>query len=157
MEDLLVKLVRLLANLSINHEVGPIVSETKGIEQLSELLKEAFDADREELMLNTVSCLTNLSYYLPVDSNEASVGEGSLKDLVQWSTNLIYAQKDEICAHLVPVLLHQNEEAIVEAARALGNFSRSHSVRQLIARKRVDEANIPSSILFLTYLSHDSL
>ncbi len=40
------KLVRLIANLSINPEVGPVVSETEGIEQLSELLKESFNAGK---------------------------------------------------------------------------------------------------------------
>ncbi len=38
--------------------------------------------DKEELMLNTVSCLTNLSYYLPVDEKEQLDNESSLKSLV---------------------------------------------------------------------------
>jgi hypothetical protein len=33
-------------------------------------------------MLNTVSCLTNLSYYLPVDEKEELDNESSLKSLV---------------------------------------------------------------------------
>jgi hypothetical protein len=54
-EQLQVKLVRLLANLSISAEVGPLVAE---MDDVSVLLSILDGSPGEELLLNAVSALT---------------------------------------------------------------------------------------------------
>ncbi|CAM9300125.1 unnamed protein product [Ectocarpus sp. 12 AP-2014] len=48
-------------------------------------------------------------------------------------------REEVLCGHLVKVLLHPNAEAVAEAARAFGNFSRDPSCRRALTRRRADE------------------
>lgn len=61
--QLLVKVIRLIANMSISAEVGERLTARQGVGGLTHLLRHALHSDREELLLNTVSALTNLSFY----------------------------------------------------------------------------------------------
>ncbi|CAM9830636.1 unnamed protein product, partial [Ectocarpus fasciculatus] len=49
------------------------------------------------------------------------------------------AREEVLCGHLVKVLLHPNAEAVAEATRAFGNFSRDPSCRRALTRRRADE------------------
>ena len=80
-------------------------------------------------MLNTVSVLTNLSFH------------------AGGSASFCGRPATEACAALVPVLLQRNEEAVIEAARCVGNLSRDGAVRRTMAAQRVDE-------LFIVLLDH---
>jgi hypothetical protein len=124
LEELLVKLIRLLANLSISSEVGRLLVADEGVRVLPDLLLLSLRRGREELLLNTTSAVTNLSFY----------GGGD-------QTNRLFALAPPLCTHLLDVLLHPNEEAVAEAARAFGNFSRNAEVtltrRTLSRRLRV--------------------
>lgn len=117
LEELLVKLIRLLANMSISGTVGPIIARTSGCENLTTLLTDSLAHEREDLMLNVVSAITNLSYY--------NIGQG---DRSQGGPNLVLEAFRPVCDALVRVLLHENEEAVAEAARAFGNVSRDSEV-----------------------------
>ena len=70
-----------------------------------------------------VSCVTNLSYYAL---------EGRARGL--------FADLDAICVSLLAVTVHANHEAVSEAARAFGNFSRDEDARRAMRRLGVVEA-----------------
>ena len=97
----------------------------------------------EELVLNLVSAITNLSFYGPVDGDaEAPVPFSS--EAVELSSfgvaSIMYLHRERITRQLVPLLCHDNEEAAVESARAFGNFSRDPSVRALMISLRAVDA-----------------
>ena len=62
-EQLSIRLVRLAANAAITPEVGVAVATHQAVAILPEALDAALRRDCEELALNVVSCVTNLSYY----------------------------------------------------------------------------------------------
>eukprot|EP00932_Pfiesteria_piscicida_P022530 SRR837773.9281.p1 GENE.SRR837773.9281~~SRR837773.9281.p1 ORF type:complete len:295 (+),score=51.59 SRR837773.9281:99-887(+) len=81
-------------------------------------------AESEELVLSATAALTNLLFY---DSPANILFMSSSKEL--------------LCRHLQPMLLEaHNVEALVEAARAVGNLSRHADARSFIGDSRIDEA-----------------
>ncbi|KAL3657780.1 hypothetical protein V7S43_017351 [Phytophthora oleae] len=124
--EVLIKLVRVIANVAINAEVGALLNENEGLTPLLDILDVAQRVGDEELMLNAVSCITNVSYY---------------------SSNSKRGQNDEYCfiendrlaitRLLSRILLDRNEEAVVEAARAFGNLSRFQDVLVFMAELKV--------------------
>jgi len=116
-EQVLIKLVRLLANLAISPELGPIIAGANGIESLLQLLTTKTPEQNEELVLNVVGAITNLSFYNDHGGH-------------------IAANQLEFATGLVPLLLNTNEEAVVASARAFGNFSRSEEVRRMMLSRR---------------------
>ncbi|CAM9429533.1 unnamed protein product, partial [Pylaiella littoralis] len=279
LEEMLVKTVRLLANISINREVGQLVCRQPGLVALEPLVGKCLELfalfedgalpqanarvqpggrcrsrnggrhgaagpgeqvtmPGEELLLNTVSLVTNLSFYGPsANSPAASLGRASPKtsvkvevrdssDAVSCKSGTEYLASapaagppqmsflfslasrarrgvdkreelstctavmptsgsvghnscegkqargigdesgeavgtpltstpsqslppgttdaggrtcDVLCGQLVKVLLYPNAEAVAEAARAFGNFSRDPSCRAAMARRRADD------------------
>lgn len=129
--DVLVKLVRLLANMAINSDVGAMLNaQGDALAVLLRVLRVAHVADggdHEELMLNIVSCLTNLSYYCTPTNATASA-----------PTKLfIESHWLEIARQLSAILWNQNEEAVLEAARAFGNLSRFSDVLQFLGDHQI--------------------
>ena len=268
LEEMLVKTVRLLANISIHREVGQRVCRHPGLAALEPLIgtclelfglfedgalphsnpcgqqgglggtggrTKALMVPGEELLLNAVSLVTNLSFYGPeledgcrrvakagLASPGSSVHEGSSSSSAAESpasaqvatrrrqhASILFAlaskarreevedtsfgtgsgtgdnnpssegnvvgrhvstatshsccpagssssidntgaknggggrgcgrRREVLCGHLVKVLLHPNAEAVAEAARAFGNFSRDGSCRQAMHQRRADE------------------
>ncbi|CAM9270357.1 unnamed protein product, partial [Sphacelaria rigidula] len=222
LEEMLVKITRLLANISINRDVGQRVCRHSGLTTVEPLLAKCLDVfalvedgillpygkqrlqsaryrsdwnrgrvetehaeqftPGEELLLNIVSLVTNLSFYGPEPGNltaastdgvdEVSVRAGyqhsknggnsapavcaaessappsnilftlarkARRDITGTRTERPRGEQDVLCGHLVKVLLYPNVEAVAEAARAFGNFSRDHDCRQAMARRRADE------------------
>ena len=115
----LVKVIRLVANLAINEELGMMVSQDPSAMLLCRVIEAKPVADHEELVLNAVSAITNLSFY-------------------QQPLNSVL-NHELIATLLVPLLLHENHEAKVESARCYGNLSRYPEIRRLMKSKRVDE------------------
>jgi len=124
-ESVLVKLVRLVANISITPSIGMQVAAQPGIiDPLLDMLGSKRMSDHEELVLSATAAATNLLYY---DS----------------PNNLLFTAENKqlLCRLLRPMLLESyNVEALVEAARALGNLSRHRDARQWISELRIDEA-----------------
>jgi len=124
-EDLLIKIVRVVANLSIEKEFGmkiashPQVSENlKGI--LDSFSKKPGKSTREEeLLLNVISCVSNLSFY---ENNSL--------------------QNETVVKLLLPDLFHENVEVIEVVLRTLANFSRSEEMQQMLVVWRIPEALI---------------
>jgi hypothetical protein len=117
----LVKLVRLIAHLAISPHIGERIATAPASLALLRLLQGTRVTGDDELHLNVVSAVTNLSYYL-VDGS------------------LLLRSHEMLCMALVPALTFPNAEGQVEAARALGNLSRLPEARHTICRVRVHEA-----------------
>ncbi|MEW5313475.1 MAG: hypothetical protein WDW38_005041 [Sanguina aurantia] len=147
-EECLVKLLRLLANLSIHPAAGRALAARPEVSAalLSTLEQfggcsgldvtpgggplpstgggvDASSQDRhEELVLNCCSALTNLSFYQGAGNQVLAMPPASL------------------LRHITPLLMGDNDEAIVEAARLYGNLSLQPQVRVYMASSRVVEA-----------------
>lgn len=133
-EEVLVKLVRLLANIAISPSIGSILASSSAVvDPLLDMLGAKRISDSEELVLNVVSAVTNLLFY-DVPSNL----------LIQEEN------KQLLCRLFRPLLLESyNEEALMETARALGNLSRHEDARRSMTDLRVDE------ILVILLSHHD--
>lgn len=89
-----------------------MLSQLGGIGVLVPLLEHVTGlSEKEELLLNTVSAITNLSFYYRPGSD-----------------NVLLSDYSRLSVCLVEILLHDNDEAVTEAARAFGNISRNHDV-----------------------------
>ena len=141
-EQVLIKLIRLVANMSINPDVGVLVANAPGVRSLTKLLRVALDRSREELVLNIVSAITNLSYYVthrPPRAYDFREDES------------LFADHGATCGGLLDALLHDNSEAVSETARAFGNFSRDAAARRIMRDVGADEA----LVLLLVHTSRD--
>ena len=119
--DVLVKLIRLLAHLAISPHIGEQIATYPQSLALLRVLTSFSMERHEELQLNAISCVTNLSYYL-VDGS------------------VLLESHEALCTALIPVLVFPNTEGMIEAARALGNLSRLEGARATICKVRVHEA-----------------
>ncbi|XP_048452650.1 armadillo repeat-containing protein 2 [Rhincodon typus] len=115
-EDILVKLIRVIANLSINTEVGSAFSGNQNCVDLLIKVLECKTIEKcEELMMNAATTINNLSYY-------------------QVKNSAVRARQLHIAELLMKLLLCNNMDAILEAARVFGNLSRSKEVRDFIVQ-----------------------
>ncbi|GMI34363.1 hypothetical protein TeGR_g7762 [Tetraparma gracilis] len=130
LSDTLTKLTRLTANLSIDAATGARICAEPSLDSLPTLLMLSLEAEHPDLLLNTISAITNLSFYgpLPHDASDPS------------PTSRLFLHRSEICSCLVGGLLHSDALAVSEAARAFGNFSRDPEVRATMVAARSDEA-----------------
>jgi len=110
-EDVVVKLLRVVANLGMHKDVGKHASGSPDLAQILLTILSRYTMETaEEVVLNAVAALTNLSFY---DHPE----------------NVILERGTEFLPYMTGVLLSRNTEAVVETARALGNLSRRESTR----------------------------
>lgn len=121
--ELLVKVVRVAANLAIDASLGPVIAADPRIGgHLVALLREFSLERHEELALNLACAATNLSFY---------VGPANV---------LLARHAPALVSCALPMLTAENEEAVVEAARTLGNLSRKQEARLEMVRGRAVEA-----------------
>ncbi|KAL0233562.1 hypothetical protein PCE1_002077 [Barthelona sp. PCE] len=119
--DAFAKMVRLVANLAINSDVGVIVSGQQTIACLLPVLETLVQRSGntvDEAMLNSVAAITNLSFYF----NQNSV----LIDL--------YPQ---LTMTMLKVVSSPTIEIQYEICRALGNLSRTSEVRGILTENDV--------------------
>lgn len=110
-EDVVVKLLRVVANLGMHKDVGKHASGSPDLAQILLTILSRYTMETaEEVVLNAVAALTNLSFY---DHPE----------------NVILERGTEFLPYMTGVLLSRNTEAVVETARAFGNLSRRESTR----------------------------
>jgi hypothetical protein len=146
-EELLVKLLRLLANVSITPRVGSSLVADKRMATLFKILKHKSIDNAEELVLNAVSAVTNLSFYLKPPSSAAAAGSrpasaaASTEDPQQQQL-LLFTPPRDVMALLLGYLFSPNAELLSETCRSLGNFSRSRRFREVMSAARADEACI---------------
>ncbi|XP_033741539.1 armadillo repeat-containing protein 2-like isoform X2 [Pecten maximus] len=120
-EDVMIKVVRVIANLSINETVGPLIaSNAQCIDLLLSILEYKDIPTSEELVLNTVATINNLSYY-------------SVK------TSIISQQQMRVIEALLKLVLADNMEGMIEASRVFGNLTRQKTVRDFLVQHKVDQ------------------
>lgn len=121
--DVLIKLIRVIANMCVNHEVGYGLGlrPPLGVVLLNILLeaKEIQTDDGAELVLATLAALHNLSYYQSVSEDVNVNHPGSIVERVK-----------DISITLCQVLNVGPILAKNEACRVLGNMTRNSSARQ---------------------------
>lgn len=129
-EDVLIKLVRIIANLSINEDIGDAIASDEImiglLVKVIELKGQSRDADPpNELLLNAVATINNLSYYMiEADDGDSDEATQSMLQLAQ---------------SLRPLAYSVNEECILEAARVFGNLSQIRQVRHFMVDNAMDK------------------
>ncbi|NXT26359.1 ARMC2 protein, partial [Syrrhaptes paradoxus] len=118
-EDVLIKLIRVLANLSIHPNVGAALAAAHRIvELLVTVLEYKSVDDCEELVINAATTINNLSYY-------------------KEKSSAVQDKKLRIAEMLVKLLMSNNMDGVVEAVRVFGNLSQYHEIRDFIVQKKI--------------------
>lgn len=188
--ECLVKQVRLIANLAISPEIGVDIARNESIaESLTSILElcsipmrrgveaagdvagagavAAPDGGRtsgaeEELTLNTVSAVTNITYYdldAVVDGDvDASSGVPTHRHV-----NHLFVRSERLGPQFLSLLFCENDEAVVEAARAIGNITRDDDTRarmasmesQISGSATVGRATLEALVILLEHGNRD--
>ncbi|XP_071819134.1 armadillo repeat-containing protein 2-like isoform X2 [Apostichopus japonicus] len=120
-QDVLIKLIRVIANLSINHDIGALIASNETcVDLLLQVLECHSVTESDELVINTIITVNNLSYYTVISS---AIEERHLT----------------IARLLLRLLVNDNMDGMVEAARVFGNLSRTQSIRDFLTSKKVDQ------------------
>ncbi|KAE8751573.1 hypothetical protein FOCC_FOCC001820 [Frankliniella occidentalis] len=164
-EDVIVKMIRIVANMSMNMEVGerltclPIVNETelndtindswkdhlnvkdtavgdRAIGLLLTVLRRKSVAESAELVLSTLSTFNNLTYY--PSGAELSIFNSHLMDISQ---------------ALYTLLMSNLDECLVEATKVLGNLTRSKPARDFL----LETGGLNQLLKFLSTDNHELL
>ncbi|NXP46946.1 ARMC2 protein, partial [Heliornis fulica] len=118
-EDVLIKLIRLLANLSIHPSVGAALAAAHRIvELLVTVLEYKSVDDCEELVISAATTINNLSYY--------KVKSSAVQD-----------RKLHIAEMLLKLLMSSNMDGVVEAVRVFGSLSQYHEICDFIIQKKL--------------------
>ncbi|XP_075603960.1 armadillo repeat-containing protein 2 isoform X2 [Balearica regulorum gibbericeps] len=118
-EDVLIKLIRVLANLSIHPSVGAALAAAhRVVELLVTVLEYKSVDDCEELVINAATTINNLSYY--------KVKSSAVQD-----------RKLHIAEMLLKLLMSNNMDGVVEAVRVFGNLSQYHEICDFIMQKKI--------------------
>ncbi|XP_069707791.1 armadillo repeat-containing protein 2 isoform X6 [Phaenicophaeus curvirostris] len=118
-EDVLIKLIRVLANLSIHPSVGAALAAVhRVVDLLVTVLEYKSVDDCDELVINTATTINNLSYYKVKDS-------------------AVQDKKLHIAEMLLKLLMSNNMDGIVEAVRVFGNLSQDHEICDFIIEKKI--------------------
>nr|XP_054752945.1 armadillo repeat-containing protein 2-like [Lytechinus pictus] len=120
-EDVLIKLIRVVANLSINPDIGPLIAANETcVDLLMQVLESKDISQNEELVLNALITINNLSFYDIINS-------------------AIVERQVQIARLLLKQLVTDHKEGMIEASRVFGNLSRSVDIRNFLTAKKVDE------------------
>ncbi|NXI45912.1 ARMC2 protein, partial [Galbula dea] len=118
-EDVLIKLIRVLANLSIHPSAGAALAAAhRVVELLGTVLEYKSVDDCEELVINAATTINNLSYYKV--KNSAFQGK-----------------RLHIAEMLLKLLMSNNPDGVVEAVRVFGNLSQYHEICDFIIQKKI--------------------
>ncbi|XP_060609122.2 armadillo repeat-containing protein 2 isoform X2 [Anolis sagrei] len=118
-EDVLIKLIRVIANLSIHPSVGASLAANPQVVALLIKVLESKSVDEcEELVINTTATINNLSFY-------------------QVHGSVIQEKKLYIAELLLKLLMSNNMDGILEAIRVFGNLSQCHEVCDFIMQRKV--------------------
>ncbi|KAH0622202.1 hypothetical protein JD844_024307 [Phrynosoma platyrhinos] len=118
-EDVLIKLIRVIANLSIHPCVGAsLATNHQIVALLIKVLEYKSVEECEELVINTTATINNLSFYQVKDS-------------------VIQERKLYIAELLLKLLMSSNMDGILEAIRVFGNLSQYHEICDFIIQRKV--------------------
>ncbi|MEQ2186233.1 hypothetical protein GOODEAATRI_026528, partial [Goodea atripinnis] len=117
-DDVLVKLVRVLANMCIHPAVGPsLATNTTCIQLLMETLEQRSVQESEELLVNVAAAINNLSFYQEENSE-------------------IRHNQLLIAKLILKLLLSSSMDAMLEATRVYGNLSLHKDVRDFVMKNK---------------------
>jgi hypothetical protein len=111
--------LRLMANMSTSRAAGEVLANAPEVRALVPLLRGLRGDESEELALNALSALTNITFY-----------RGAVLD----------AHAGELSVTAARFLFHANAEVVAEALRALGNLTQTPEARRALCECRADEA-----------------
>ncbi|KFQ39374.1 Armadillo repeat-containing protein 2, partial [Mesitornis unicolor] len=118
-EDVLIKLIRVLANLSIHPSVGAALAAAhRVVESLVAVLEYKSADDCEELVINAATTINNLSYY-------------------KVKSSAVQEKKFHIAEMLLKLLMSNSMDGVVEAVRVFGNLSQDHEICDFIIQKKI--------------------
>uniref|UniRef100_A0A8C9UV68 Armadillo repeat containing 2 n=1 Tax=Spermophilus dauricus TaxID=99837 RepID=A0A8C9UV68_SPEDA len=118
-EDVLIKLTRVLANIAIHPCIGPALATNPQVVGLLLTTLEYKSLDEcEELVINTTATINNLSFY-------------------QVKNSIIQDKKLSIAQLLLKLLMSNNMDGILEAVRVFGNLSQDHDICDFIVQNNV--------------------
>lgn len=118
--DTINKIIRVVANMAISKVPGmAIACNDQCIDNIVKILCKVSPSDSEELVINTLTALNNLSYY----------NDGK---------SAIFNKRIEISNVLIGVLMNGSMPCIMEAVRVFGNISRYDDIPPLLHSKKID-------------------
>ena len=117
--DALVKTVRVIAHLSIAEAVGPeIACNESCVEALISLLDKFSVESHEELVINVLATLNNLSYY-------------------SHSDNVVLQKRSNLAVLLSDLMLFDKMNLVSEVIRVFGNLTKFSDVRDLLHQHKI--------------------
>ncbi|XP_072218848.1 armadillo repeat-containing protein 2 isoform X2 [Leuresthes tenuis] len=120
-DDVLVKLVRVLANMCIHPAVGSsLATNSACIQLLMETLELRCVQESEELLVNVAATINNLSFYQEENSE-------------------IRHNQLPIAKLMLKLVLSSSMDAMLEATRVYGNLSQYKEVRDFIMQNKVHQ------------------
>ncbi|KAM3603218.1 uncharacterized protein V6R79_018660 [Siganus canaliculatus] len=118
-DDVLVKLLRLLANMCIHPDVGPaLAANATCVRLLMETLELRSVQENEDLLVNVAATINNLSYYQEENSE-------------------IRHNRLGIAKLMLKLMLSNSMDAMLEATRVYGNLTLFKDVRDFIMQNKV--------------------
>ncbi|XP_069164537.1 armadillo repeat-containing protein 2 isoform X2 [Procambarus clarkii] len=119
-EDVMVKLIRVLANVSVHARVGPVLARSRTCLSLliSVLQHKAVD-ESEELVLSALATLNNLTFYTRDQPISA-----------------LHTQLAECLCEMLPM---DHVEGLVETIRVFGNLTHFRDIRDILTKRAVLE------------------
>ena len=132
-EDVLIKLVRVIANLSINEETGQAIANSDScVRFLMKVLNTHTVQDSEELVLNTLATFNNLAFHKGKESSLAT-------------------RQLEVAKCLLDLLNVDHIEGMTEANRVYGNLSRDRGVRDFIVKHKGNDYERENKSFFFRF------
>ncbi|KAM9704444.1 armadillo repeat-containing protein 2 isoform 1-T2 [Menidia menidia] len=120
-DDVLVKLVRVLANMCIHPNVGPsLATNPTCIQLLIETLELRCVQESEELLVNVAATINNLSFY---NADNSEIKHNQLA----------------IAKSMLKLVLSNSMDAMLEATRVYGNLSQYKDVRDFIMQNKAHQ------------------
>lgn len=148
LKDGTVKLIRLLANLCMDRDIGIALAKKDTAIMLVDLLScIQTSQEYEELLLNVVATCTNFTFYACQATIIAEItsADDSNKKSEQMTTSFV-----SLTSQLSKCIFHENDEVVLEACRALGNLTRCSAALDSICKSRFIEA-------LVLLLQHDNI
>ncbi|KAM8847256.1 armadillo repeat-containing protein 2 isoform 5-T5 [Synchiropus picturatus] len=118
-EDVLVKLVCLLANMCIHPDVGPeLGSNVTCVQLLMETLELLSVQENKELLVNVAVTINNLSFYLDKSTE-------------------LQKRLLTVCRLMLKLMLSSDMDSVLEATRVFGNLTNEKAARDFIMQNKV--------------------
>lgn len=127
-EDVLIKFMRVIANIAINESAGALIANRADLLEILLRILDTKDLNCEELIIDTIVTINNISFY---------------------DSEIIVNNSQYLVDSLMKYLLSDNFDAILEVFRVFANLSRHHSIRNYLISKKVN-------LLAISYLNSNN-